>query len=304
MTIEFNCPKCNSVIAFADKHAGKSAHCVTCNQKFFIPDKSFDKVKTIKPPKEIMSDPIPGFYRAALIDNWKLFFNFKNYAGIISLLIAAIFYYFTGNTNSTTNIVTQGGGTITIFLPFGWLFTGLSWGFIFFYYREIIYTIGYDQDDFPPVNLEGFYSFMWKVITSVYMLFIIFIVVGLPSIILYTIFENVLLENHIVSLLLFSFGLFLFPVAIMNIAAAKDIAVLRPDYLIKQVYRDFIPYMIIYIYLSSAIFMLFVAKQFSPIEPSQISIGLILHIISQLIFIFAIRAIGLFYRHYSCHVPW
>ena len=48
MTIEFNCPKCNAVIGFADQHAGKQAHCTACEQKFIIPGKSFEKAKKME----------------------------------------------------------------------------------------------------------------------------------------------------------------------------------------------------------------------------------------------------------------
>ena len=304
MTIEFNCPKCNSVIAFADKHAGKRAHCTSCNQSFFIPDQSFGKVKTIKPPKEKLSDPIPGFYRSALIDNWKLFLNHKNYTGIIFLMVAAVLYYFTGHLNSEMHITTQSGGVIKIFLPFGWMFTGLTWGFIFFYYREIIYATGYDQEDFPEVVLGGFYTFMWIVASSCYALFIIFVAVSLPGIFLYIIIKNILESHHVLSLFIYSFSLLFLPVAIMNVAIGKDLLLLRPDYLIKQVARGFAPYLVVYIYLSTAIFMQLFSIQYFAEDPTQIGIGFVLHIISQLMLIFAIRAIGLYYRHYSCHATW
>ncbi|MBN2590956.1 MAG: hypothetical protein JXA96_13910 [Sedimentisphaerales bacterium] len=304
MTIEFNCPKCNSVIAFADKHAGKRAHCSACNQSFFIPDKSFGKIQTIKPPKEKPSDPIPGFYHAALIDNWKLFFNPKNITGMVFTFVAAIFYFFNGHRNIEIPITTKSGGVITIFLPFGWLCTGLSWGFLFWYYREIIYETGYDQENFPEVILGGFYSFIWKVASSCYSLFIIFIAVSLPSIFIYIIFKNIFESHHVLSLFIYSFSLLFLPVAIMNVAIGKDLLLLRPDYLIKQVVRGFKPYLVVYVYLSTAIFMQLFSIQFIPKDPTQIGIGLVLNIVSQLMLIFSIRAIGLFYRHYSCHAPW
>lgn len=304
MTIEFNCPKCNSVIAFADKHAGKRAHCTACNQSFFIPDKSFGKIQTIKPPKEKLSDPIPGFYRAALIDNWKLFLNPKNITGFVFMMLAAVFYFFTAHLNFVMSIPTQAGGTIDIPVFLGWTCTGIAWGFLFFYYREIIYYTGFDQDKFPEVILGGFYSFIWKIVESCYSLFIIFIVAGLPALAIYLIFEQTFAGNPVIISLLFSFGLFLLPIAVMNVAIGKDLLLLRPDYLIKQVCRDFMPYLVIYFFLSAAIFLLIFSKQYTPRDPAQIRIGLLLSIVSQLMFIFAIRAIGLFYRHYSCHATW
>jgi len=60
MTIRFNCPSCNELIAFADKHSGKQAHCANCGQKFIIPSPGEKKLKKIKPPKET-AEPLGGF---------------------------------------------------------------------------------------------------------------------------------------------------------------------------------------------------------------------------------------------------
>jgi ribosomal protein S27E len=59
MTIRFNCPSCNELIAFADKHSGKRAHCATCGQQFIIPTEDKGKTKKIKSPKE-EAEPLPG----------------------------------------------------------------------------------------------------------------------------------------------------------------------------------------------------------------------------------------------------
>ena len=304
MTIEFNCPKCNSVIAFADKHAGKRAQCTTCNQKFFIPDKSFAKVQKVKPPKEIMSDPVPGFYRAALIDNWKVFFNPKNITGMAFIFVAVVFHFLTANLNFMMSIPTLGGSFINIPVYLGFVCRGIAWGFLFWYYREIIYATAFDQEDFPEVNLEGFYSFCWKIISSFYTLLATFLVVGLPAVIIYIVLDKIFPGNSVLLVFLFSFGLFLLPIAIMNIAIGKDLMLLRLDFLFQHAFRDFMPYMVIYILLSAAIFVQMFAKQCTPSDPYAIGFYSLLNIVSQLMFIFAIRAIGLFYRHYGCHASW
>ena len=97
MTIEFNCPNCESVIAFADKHAGKRAHCTTCGQSFVIPNKNHEKAQKIKAPKEEKGDPIPGFYKTAFVDNWKVFVNPKNITGFAFIITAVVFKYFRFN---------------------------------------------------------------------------------------------------------------------------------------------------------------------------------------------------------------
>jgi hypothetical protein len=285
MTIEFNCPKCNSVIGFADKHAGKRAHCITCGQSFVIPVKSYGKIEKIKHPKEEKTEPVPGFYRAVFIDNWKVFLNPKNITGMVFILIATIFKFYTANRNFS--IFIQGNSiAIDIYVPFGYFCSGLAWGFLFWYYREIIYSTGFDQEDFPEVILEGFRGLVWKIVESLYTLFVIILVVGLPS------------------LVIILLGLFLLPAAVMNIAAGKDLTLLRPDFLIKEVLRDFIPYTIIFILLSAAIFLQLLAKQYNSNEPAATIPYLLMNFSVQMVFIYAIRSIGLFYRHYSCHTPW
>ena len=100
MTIEFNCPNCDSIIGFAEQHAGKRAQCTTCGQRFVIPSKNYEKAQKIKPPKEEKGEPIPGFYRAVFIDNWKIFFNPKNITGFFFILTMVVFKFFTANLNT------------------------------------------------------------------------------------------------------------------------------------------------------------------------------------------------------------
>ena len=232
MTIEFNCPKCNAVIGFADKHAGKQAHCTSCEQQFIIPAKSFEKAKKIKSPKEKQKgEPIPGFYRAALIENWKIFFNLKNVTPLVFILSVVFFKFFTADWNF--NISVQGrGAAIDIYIPLGWICTAMAWGILFWYYREIIYSAGFDQEDFPEVVVGGFYSLTWKIVQSVYILFIIFLVIGLPAIIAHFILKSLELSSPLLLYSLISIGIFLLPAAIMNIAIGRDITLLRPDYFI------------------------------------------------------------------------
>ena len=77
MTIQFFCPSCNDIIGFPDKHAGRRARCTNCGQFFIIPSENYKKPKKVKLQEE-KGDPIPGFYRAVFINNWKLFFDSEN----------------------------------------------------------------------------------------------------------------------------------------------------------------------------------------------------------------------------------
>ena len=73
MTIEFNCPNCDELIAFDSKHAGKRARCLSCGQLFTIPQKSCEKAEKIKPEQKEKTAPLPGFYNAVFIESFKIF---------------------------------------------------------------------------------------------------------------------------------------------------------------------------------------------------------------------------------------
>jgi hypothetical protein len=96
MTIQFNCPNCGELIAFDSRHIGKRARCLTCNQLFIIPEKDNETPKKIKPPESPLekTKPLPGFYRAALFDGWKVFFDRKNITTLAFIAAAVCFKFF------------------------------------------------------------------------------------------------------------------------------------------------------------------------------------------------------------------
>ncbi|MEA3224401.1 MAG: hypothetical protein U9Q07_00505, partial [Planctomycetota bacterium] len=106
MTIQFNCPNCNAVIAFDDKHRGKRARCTTCGERFTIPFRNSEKPKKVKPPKE-KGEATPGFYRAVFVDSWKLFTTPENVTGFAFIATAVCCKFFVANRNYTMTIPGQ-----------------------------------------------------------------------------------------------------------------------------------------------------------------------------------------------------
>ena len=94
MTVEFNCPKCGALIAFDSKHSGKQAKCLTCGQKFIIPDASFQKPEKVAPEPEPKGDPVLDFYRAVFLDSWKLFVNPQNVTPLAFVVAVVCFKFF------------------------------------------------------------------------------------------------------------------------------------------------------------------------------------------------------------------
>ena len=298
MTIEFNCPKCNAVIGFADKHAGKNAHCTSCGQRFVIPLKSFDKVQKIEPPEEI-SEPVPGFYRAVFIDSWKFFIKPQNVTGLVFVIAAITFKFFTGHVDYSWQM-----GGFRVIAPLGLVVTLSCWGCLFWFYMEMICSTALDYDELTDLDMGGFFGFIWNTVKSLYIFSMVFFAVELPAIITITLFG----ENNFLSIILSIVGFGLFPAAILTISVVGDItSVLKPANILKPVIKAFRPYFTVAI-----LFILTCQLELINVEYGRligagkfiIGLNLFANIAIQMLAIFTMRSIGLFYRHYGCYFKW
>lgn len=306
MTIKFNCPYCNALIAFDSKHAGKRARCHSCQQLFFIPSKDDEKPKKFKTKEIEIAEPVPGFYRAVFVESWKLFTNKTNATPLVFVALVVCFKFFLGCLNFTFTV--SGRGTsIEIPVPLGTILTIAAWGALFWYYMQLIYSTAFETEELPHVYLEGFKIFMWKILKSVYTFIIILIAVELPFIIAAAITKQTGIEWPALLNLLKLGCLFFFPIAILTAAIGKDLTMLRPDYLLVPVLKALKPYLVVAALLITVGLLEMHTKQFVPSgKESFLSItgNLFFNLALQVIAIVAMRAIGLFYRHYSCHLPW
>jgi hypothetical protein len=298
MTIQFNCPHCGAIIAFNEKHSGKRARCLTCSQLFIIPSKDDKKPKKIKPEKEKPGEPLPGFYRAVFIDNWQLFTKSENVAGLVLITTAVLFKFFASRLNFTVTLSAR--RTIDVPVPLGYILHISTWGFLFWYYMEIIYSTAFEIEKLPEVAMGGFYSFLWHIIKSIYTFAIALLVVELPFLIVAIIAK--ITGNGLIVLLLC--GLFFFPIAVLTVAIGRDLTMLRPDYLLIPILRAFIPYLAMSMLLGVAAFLQFQAKQYTGQEPMIAADHLLLNLGAQILILMSMRTIGFFYRHYTCCLPW
>ncbi|MHC4120934.1 MAG: zinc ribbon domain-containing protein [Planctomycetota bacterium] len=298
MTIRFNCPSCDAVIAFADEHAGKRARCTTCGQRLIIPSESDAAAKKFVEPEE-KGEPIPGFYRAALVESWKLFGRAQNAAGLVFVTAAVCFKFFTGHTDYSFEM-----GAFRVNLPTGTIVALASWGCLFWYYMEIIYSTSFEIDELPEVDMEGFFGFLWKIARSLYVFGAAMMIVLIPCAISIGISQRPGIASYILGLV----GLFAFPMAVLTFAVGRDLKMLlRPDYLLKPVAAAFWPYAV-----AAGLFVLAMTLQLQTLWYSHVSdrgvtvigLHLLANLAVQVIAIIAMRSIGLFHRHYSCHFPW
>ena len=301
MTIQFYCPSCDALIAFDSKHAGKRARCTTCGQVFIIPSKDNEKPEKIKLEIE-KGEPLPGFYRAAFVDSWKLFIDTENVTSLAFVIAAVCFKFFSAGSCCCAYII-----HFTV------------WGWLFGFYLNIIYETAFEIEQLPQIHFAtsttlGEAAYLWYIIKPFLIFFATMAVVQIPFIIALVLLadKGVTYENmweahtgpHLLLQALFISGLFLFPMAILTVAVGKQLAMLRPDYILTPIFKAFIPYLVVVALLVAA-----GAIEMQTVQYDHSALGitagrLALNLAVQLIAIIAMRSIGLFYRHYSCHLPW
>jgi len=298
MTIQFNCPNCNSIIGFADKHCGKRARCTTCGQLLIIPSKSDEKPKKAEPPKE-KRQVLPGFYRAVFVDNWKLFFDSENINTLVFVIAAVCFKFFLGKGICCMNYIS--------FI--------VVWGWLLGFYLNIIYETAFEIDKLPEIYLGTSVTFIWYIIKPFFLFFCTMAVVQLPFIITLILLkdEGITYENmwaahtgfHLLLQVFFILGLFLFPIAILTTAVGRDLTMFRPDYLLGPAFKAFVPYVVTVALLIAATLLKIQTTQYDADAAFATTAGhLALNLAVQVVAIIAMRSIGLFHRHYSCHFAW
>ncbi len=297
MTIQFNCPTCNVLIAFHDKHCGKRARCLTCGQLFIIPAKDHEKPQKIKLKVE-KGPPIPGFYRAVFVDTWKLFIDRDNISSLAFVITMVCLYFFLAR------------GICCL----GYISFIATWGWLLGFYLNIIYETAFDIDKLPEIYLGTSITFLWYIIKPFLTFFATMAIVQIPFIAALILLKDkgLTYQNmwdgrtglHLLLQGLLIGGLFIFPVAILTTAVGRDITLLRPDYLLASILRAFVPYIIIVALLTAAAALEMHTSPYTGKGLAATSLDLSLNFAVQLVAIFAMRSIGLFYRHYSCHFHW
>ncbi len=298
MTIKFNCPNCDAVIGFADKHRGKRARCLTCGQHFIIPSESDATPEKAKPPEEA-TEPVPGFYRAALVDSWRLLARPANACGLVFVAAAVTFKFFTGHTDYSFTM-----NAFRVQAPVGLIITLTVWGCLFWYYMEIIRVTAIDIEELPDVNMGDLFGFIWNVIKSLFTFAFTLIVVLLPSV-LYIVYAG---RQDLISEILAFMGLFIFPMAILTVSISGDFGMLfRIDYLLKPIAKAFGPYLIVVALFVGAWELQLRTVEYGELLASDkwiVGLHLLANLAVQMLDLVAIRSIGLFCRHYNCYFPW
>ena len=306
MTIEFNCPHCGAVIAFDSKHAGKRAKCTTCDQKFLIPAESFQKAEKVAPEPKPREDPIPGFYRAVFLDNWRVFVRRESVTPLAFVIAVVCFRFFLAGA-----------------CCLNWVASFIIWGLLFGYYLSIIHDTAHDEDVLPEVDVGTSITFLWHVLSPIFIFSYTLFLVELPFIITLAAAKShgitagqVWSGSTPLHLLMQVFqvgGLFLFPAAILTLAIGQDFTLLRPDCLLAPIFRAFLPYLTVILLLIATCALemhttqypgkhpTFMAPHLPPIAAAK---HLSMNLLVQVLALLSMRSIGLLYRHYGGYFKW
>jgi hypothetical protein len=131
-----------------------------------------------------------------------------------------------------------------------------------------------------------------------------FLVVGLPYLVAALILRKMEIEWPVFLNVLMFAGVFLLPMAILTVATGKDLTLLRPDYFLVTIFRAFWPYMVTVLFLATAVLVQRQTSQYIG-QRTVVAAGyLLMNFAVQIVLLITMRSIGLFHRHYSCHLPW
>ncbi len=297
MTIEFNCPNCGALIAFDSKHAGQRAKCLTCGQKFLIPAASFEKPEKIAPEPKPREEPIPGFYRAVFLDNWRIFFRPESVTPLAFVMAVVCFRFFLAGACCLSYVASF-----------------IIWGWLFGFYLSIIYQTACDEDVLPEIDIGTSVTFLWHVLEPIFLFSYTLFLVELPFIITLSLanshgitFDHIWSGHTPLHLLLQVFqigGLFLFPAAILTLAVGQDFTLLRPDYLLAPLLRAFLPYLTVVLLLVATCYVEMHSTQEIGKDTMATAKNLGGNLLVQVVAILSMRSIGLLYRHYGGYFKW
>lgn len=305
MSIEFNCPKCGALIAFADQHAGKRARCMTCDHRFIIPETSFKKPKRTSQPEYTEPDtPLPGFYKAAFAGSWSMLWRSSNVVGLTLVCSLVGFKFIWAHVDYSFMLMDR----LSILLPIGLIIRILCWGTLFWYYLETIVCGSLDVEGLPDVDISDGTDFLRKAISSVFAFGITLLFCMVPTI-LYIIIAGQA-QSALIANILVNAGLFFLPIAILAVGVNQDTQVLWQFHtLFAPVTKAFFPYLVCAGWVMLVWFLQMKMHTAGDPELANTSnwiktLHFGFHLGIQVLALMAMRNLGLFYRHYQCYFKW
>lgn len=325
MTISFRCPWCNALCAFGDRHIGRRAKCVTCQERFIIPDQSDIKPKKVIEKIKVIEKPKKGFYKAVFKNSWDAIFCSESRATLIHLefvvIIKLIFFCLTSLVLLLMPTPDNVWGFFIFLALLPFLFTFLfffccAFGRIIEIYMTFLDETTCDVDQLPPAcndlempiwehMLKPFFVFVLTVFGAFFPLclgYAMFDFLGFDKKPLFEIYKFG--EPTILLQIFWVMGVLSIPSAFIHIAMTSDWTYLFPNRMMKPIFRAFCPYMLVFFMFAGIFYLVYATDLYMEIAQGNIwgiIIKSIIIMAAQVYILWTVRAAGLFYRHYGCY---
>lgn len=299
-TVQCQCPGCGQICAFKATYAGRIARCLNCQQRFTIPSRSGSPAIA---QEAACATPVPGFYTNAVPKGLKAFAHRDSRTGLVFCAALVLFHFLLGNEDLSV--------TLPGFRPpliIGWVVTVISFGCFAWYSMEIVVNSSMDVESLPPVEPGSGFEFIWLVIKSCYLLFISLVVALLPASMISAVCESFGFHSGAVYFLFAALCLLLWP---MNLAIiAMDVPwwrIFRYDLIVTAVVKSFMPYLFTALVTLAAFSIVWLGLGYFATHADlsfAAAFGLLaLRVGGASLFLFSMRLIGVYLRHYSALCP-
>ncbi len=304
-TIVFICPWCGCLCAFKDAYAGRKARCLNCNQRFVIPHSDSEPAQKVIPPK-VYDEPLPGYFEAVFKKSHLAIFSKQSFTTLIFILAAVTFKFFLAHLNFKFSFACNSGGKIFIPLPLGSIFACLAWGSIFWCYAEIVYATAYDSESLPEITFGGGFGFFASAVKSLIAFVMALIIAMLPMVIFSLIFGMIGIKSAWFLLPFIVLTILLFPMAVLLVSISRDIQTLFvPKHFIVPIKKAFRHYFVLAVIIYVVCQLQARSNNFGDVKKLSIlivALNLVFALTIQVLAVFAMRATGLFYRHFACYI--
>lgn len=301
MSIACTCPKCGQLCGFRDEYKGRTARCLECGTRFIIPQENGQKGIPVISKEDLT--PLPGFYRAVLIDSWKVIFCKDNLAGLILCAALTCFHFFVGDADYSFTI-----GHFRPPLFVGWVATFIAAGYLLWYFMETIQETAMNNDFLPDISIGGGFVFIMEAFKSIYFFLISFIIAALPGIAYSTLMSYTGFSNKWLNLIILLISLFSWPMMLSMFGAnVTPTRLFRYDLVIQMIIKTFRPYVLTTAIAFTALLGIYLTVGFFSTNPDisrpHSTIMLSARLIAVYGMLFAMRTIGLYVRHYFVCLP-
>lgn len=294
MSIHCECPKCGRVCGFKDEYAGRRARCLHCDTKFIIPEQGQLPVELSEVAAE---EPLPGFYRAVFKESWTIFIQPESLVGIVLCIALTCFHFFIGDKDYSIELP-----GLRIPVVIGWITTVITAGYLLWYFIEIINLTWINCDFLPEIEVGDGFVFAWAVVKSIYFFIAAFAIAAVPAAVILNLLKVAGLSFRVLDGIVIMLSMLMVPMILSMLACGiAPWMLFRYDRIVMRIIETYRPYLTVAAITLVSFLLIFLTVGYFATEsrgdPPR-AVMLTARILAMFSTMFAMRAIGLYVRHY------